>query len=188
MAQPPRYPPDLHTPRLTLRPFTLADASRVQRLAGDPAIADTTLNIPHPYEDGMAEEWIESHPARFAEGTGATYAIVLTERRLLIGAIGLEINRRFCRAEIGYWIGREFWGQGYCTEAAREVLRYAFAVRGLHKVVGHHLARNPASGRVMEKAGMVREGHFREHVCKGERYEDLVAWGILKSDWEAQPS
>jgi len=181
-----RYPPTLETARLVLRPFTLVDANRVQRLAGDAAIADTTLNIPHPYEDGMAEEWIESHPQQFAEGRAATFAVVLKGAGpgLLVGAVGLEITPRFSRGEIGYWIGREYWGQGYCTEAARAVLRYAFEERGLHKVTGSHFARNPASGRVMEKIGMTREGYLREHVRKGDRYEDLVVWGILRSDWD----
>jgi len=181
-----RYPPTLETTRLVLRPFTLVDANRVQRLAGDAAIADTTLNIPHPYEDGMAEEWIESHPQQFAEGRAATFAVVLKGAGpgLLVGAVGLEITPRFSRGEIGYWIGREYWGQGYCTEAARAVLRYAFEERGLHKVTGSHFARNPASGRVMEKIGMTREGYLREHVRKGDRYEDLVVWGILRSDWD----
>lgn len=188
-SAPRRYPPDLHTERLLLRPFTPADASRVQRLAGDPAIADTTMNIPHPYEEGMAELWIDSHPQRFMEGKSAVFAVTLRDgpRGLLIGAMGLEFTPRFNQAEIGYWIGRDYWGQGYCTEAARAVLRYAFEERGVHKVVGRHLSRNSASGRVMEKIGMVREGYLREHVRKGEGapYEDLVTWGILESDWRA---
>ena len=62
--------PTLHTQRLILRPFEIADARDVQRLAGDRAIADTTLNIPHPYEDGMAEQWIATHQPQFEAGEG----------------------------------------------------------------------------------------------------------------------
>ncbi|NLD72262.1 MAG: GNAT family N-acetyltransferase [Chloroflexi bacterium] len=184
--RPRRYPPDLHTERLTLRPFTLVDAARVQRLAGDEAIARYTLNIPHPYEDGMAEAWIESHPDRFQAGESATFAITLREERLLIGAIGLTFAERHHRAEMGYWIAADRWGQGYGTEAARAVLRYAFAERGLHKVMATHLAPNVASGRVMLKIGMSQEGVQREHVLKNDRYEDLVLYGILREEWERQ--
>ncbi len=84
--------PILHTTRLTLRPFTLADAADVQRLAGAREVASTTATIPHPYEDGMAETWISTHPNTLTDGTGITYAITLTEPGELCGAIGLSIK------------------------------------------------------------------------------------------------
>ena len=177
----------ISTERLTLRPFTLVDAARVPRLAGDEEIARYTLNIPHPYEDGMAEAWIESHPDRFQAGESATFAITLRDERLLIGAIGLKFAPRHRRAEMGYWVARDRWGRGYATEAAWAVLRYAFAERGLHKVVATHLAPNIASGRVMQKIGMRQEGVQREHVLKNGRFVDLVLYGILREDWERQP-
>ena len=188
MEQTHKHPPDLVTERLLLRPFTLADASRVQRLAGERVIAEFTLNIPHPYQAGMAEEWILSHPGNFLAGKSATFAITLAGERLLIGAIGLQCEERHHRAEMGYWMGTPYWNRGYCTEAASAVLHYAFETRGIHRVVASHLARNPASGRVMRKIGMRQEGYLREHVLKWDRYEDLVLYGILREDWEALPA
>jgi len=182
----PKYPPDLHTGRLLLRPFTPADAARVQRLAGEFAIAEFTLNIPHPYLDGMAEEWIASHPGNFQAGRSATFAVTLAAERLLIGAMGLQFAEQHQRAELGYWIGVPWWNHGYCTEAALAVLRYAFVDRGLHKVVATHLARNPASGRVMQKIGMVQEGVQRDQVFRWGRFDDLVLYGILRAEWEAR--
>lgn len=179
-------PPTLRTTRLLLRPFSRADAEQVQRLCNDPAIFDTTLNIPYPYRRSMAEDWIASHAGRFAAGEDVTFAIVLLQTQLLIGAIALEINRDHDRAEIGYWIGRDFWGRGYGSEAASEVLRYGFEDLCLHKVVGHHFARNAASGRVMEKIGMRKEGYLRDEVRKGNHYEDLVAWAILREEWQVR--
>ena len=111
--------PILQTHRLVLRPFEQSDAQDVQRLAGDRAIADTTLNIPHPYEEGMAEQWISTHQVAFEAGESVHFAIVLRLSGELIGAMGLAIVSRFERAELGYWIGKPYWGCGYCTEAGQ---------------------------------------------------------------------
>jgi RimJ/RimL family protein N-acetyltransferase len=174
--------PALETARLILRPFTLADAPMVQQLAGAPAIAAVTSNIPHPYEDGMAEAWIGTHAATFAAGRGAVFAITRRENGQLCGCIGLTIERQHANAEMGYWIGMPFWGRGYCTEAARAVLDYAFEELKLHRVHASHFARNPASGRVMQKIGMTREGCLRQHIRKGEGFEDLEKYGILAGE------
>ena len=161
----------------------MADAHDVQRLAGDHAIADTTLNIPHPYEDGMAEQWIATHKPQFEAGEQATFAIALQATSELVGAIGLVINRRFDRAELGYWIGRPYWNHDYCTEAGRAVVSYGFTELNLNRIHTYHLSRNPASGRVMEKLGMTREGLLRQHAKKWGKYEDLVEYGLLREDW-----
>lgn len=175
--------PTIETDRLILRPFTLDDAREVQRLAGDRDIASTTLNIPHPYEEGMAEEWIGTHQERFDKGELVNFAITHRQQEYLIGAMGLVIERRFDRAEIGYWIGKPHWNQGYCTEAAHAMLRYGFEVMGLNRIHAAHFASNPASGRVMQKVGMTHEGCLRQHVRKWGQYEDLDSYAILRSEY-----
>jgi RimJ/RimL family protein N-acetyltransferase len=172
----------LTTPRLLLRPFTLADAPEVQRLASDRDIASTTLNIPHPYEDGMAEAWIDTHQAQYEQGTLVNFAMVGRSDGKLIGAIGLHPDRQHNRAELGYWVGKPFWNQGYCTEAAQAVVRYGFEVLGLHRIHATHIKRNPASGRVMQKIGMRYEGCLRQHVQKWGVFEDMEIYGILRSE------
>lgn len=176
--------PILQTNRLILRSFTLEDAPEVQRLAGEKDIASTTQLIPHPYEDGMAEEWISSHKNDFDNGVAITFAIVHREEKYLIGAIALsEIKKEFEIATIGYWIGKPFWNQGYCTEAAHAVLKYAFEELNLNKIHAHHFKRNPASGKVMQKIGMKREGCLRQHVKRWGKFEDVEAYGILKEEF-----
>lgn len=175
--------PTLETERLILRPFRLSDAGDVQRMAGAAEIAATTLNIPHPYPRGAAEEWIRSHRSSFEEGQGVHFAITLRETGALVGAIGLEITPRHNRAELGYWIGVPYWNRGYATEAARAVVEYGFRVLNLHRICANHFPRNSASGRVMQKVGMVLEGTLRQHVKKGEVYEDLVAYGLLRDEF-----
>lgn len=177
--------PTLTTEHLILRAFTLADAKRVQQLAGDFEIADTTGHMPHPYHDGMAEEWIEGTEQGFQEGTGATFAITLRESGELMGAIGLTIHRHNRRAEMGYWIGVTYWNHGYMSEAAQRVIAYAFEDLELNRVYASHFPRNPASGRVMQKAGMTYEGTLREHFVRWTAPEDLAYYGILKSEWDA---
>jgi RimJ/RimL family protein N-acetyltransferase len=178
--------PILSTARLILRPFSLADARDVQRLAGAYEIASTTAVIPHPYEDGMAEAWIGTHPAQLADGTGLVYAITLRATQDLCGAIGLTIKPAHRRAEMGYWIGVPFWGQGYCTEAAAALRDHAFRALGLHRLVAVHMARNPASGRVMQKIGMRHEGVLRQHELRWGAFETIECYGLLRSEWEAE--
>ncbi len=175
--------PELTTTRLILRPFTLCDAPDVQRLAGAFAVADTTGNIPHPYPDGAAEHWIATHQPQYEAGTSAIFAITLRMSGQLIGAIGLSINRHHDSAELGYWLGTPYWGQGYCTEAGRVVLANGFGTLALNRIHACHLPRNPASGRVMEKLGMRYEGIARQSVKKDGRYEDRVNYGILREEW-----
>jgi ribosomal-protein-alanine N-acetyltransferase len=179
--------PTLFTERLVLRPFTLADAPDVQRLAGAREVAEMTANIPHPYEDGMAEEWISTHQERFERGEALTLAITRRSDGALVGAIGLVMRAQDARAELGYWIGVPYWGQGYCTEAARALVEYAFEHLGLHRIHATHLKRNPASGRVMQKIGMACEGCLREHLQKWGVFEDMVQYGLLASEWRAHP-
>ena len=177
--------PTIETERLVLRPFAMEDAADVQRLAGDPAIADTTLNIPHPYPDGAAESWINTHQERWQSGLGVICAITLRSTGELVGAISvLGISQQNSHGEMGYWIGKPYWGNGYCTEAARALIRFSFETMGLHRVFAHHLARNPASGRVMAKAGMRYEGTLREHTRKTDIFEDLPVYGILAGELE----
>lgn len=175
--------PTLQTDRLLLRPFTLDDAARVQELAGEKEIASTTLNIPHPYELGMAEAWIKNQPEAFVKGESLTLAIVLKKEKQLIGAIGLEIDSRHDRAELGYWIGIPYWNNGYATEAARAVLEYGFVERNLNRICASHFLRNPASGKVMQKLNMRHEASFRQHVKKWGQYEDREVYAILREEF-----
>lgn len=176
--------PQLTTERLILRRFTNADAAAVMRLAGDRAIADTTLSIPHPYEAGMAEEWIGTHQDAFDRKQGVTFAIVRRADGALVGAISLMEMVQGHQAELGYWIGMPYWSQGYCTEAGRTLLRYAFTDLALMRVHARRLTRNPASGRVLQKIGMRHEGCRRQHAKKWDQFEDVDLYGVLKQEWE----
>jgi [ribosomal protein S5]-alanine N-acetyltransferase len=173
----------LTTSRLVLRPFALTDAPAVQRLAGAREVADTTLLIPHPYPDGAAEEFIAATHSEFEKGENYVFGITLRATGELCGSIGLRVAAQHERGDLGYWIGVPFWNRGYCTEAGGAVLRFAFDTLRLNSVAAHLFVRNPASGRVLQKLGMTYEGLFRQHVKKGDRFEDLHSYSILRSEW-----
>lgn len=176
--------PEIKTTRLLLRPFQLSDAKEVQRMAGSPSVAATTSTIPHPYLDGLAESWISKHSDWFKNGSSVDFAIELQSSQKLIGNISLIIDNKNHKAEVGYWIGEEHWNKGYCSEAMRAVIEYAFGVRGLNKITCRHMATNPASGKVMVKNGMTQEGYFKQDLYKNGQFVDMVVYGLSSIEWE----
>lgn len=172
--------PTLETDRLFLRAFNLSDAKEVQRLAGDKKVAEVTATIPHPYPDGAAEEWIKNHQSNFNEGINICWAIELKEDRRLIGCVALGISKKHKKAEIGYWIGVDYWNKGFCSEAAKEAVNYAFTTLLLNKITSRHLSINPASGKVMQKIGMTQEGYLTQDFSRNGDFLDMVIYGLLK--------
>lgn len=177
----PMEQPRLRTARLLLRPLTLADAPRVRELAGDFEVASTTLNVPHPYPEGAAERWIAPLGLGWQSGESGVWAIVPRGQEMA-GTIGLSFALPHLRAEMGYWVGRPYWGRGYATEAARALLELAFGTLGLERVMARHMTRNPASGAVLRKIGMRHEGTQRQHMRKWGVMEDLEMYGILRAE------
>ena len=178
--------PTLETARLILRPCRMDDAADIQRLAGDRDVARNTMLVPHPYEDGEAERWIGTHQEIYESGQGVTFGIERRQDGLFIGTIGLTIFEKHQTAELGYWIGKPFWNNGYCTEASRAILQYAFENRKLHRIHAKFYSRNPASGRVMQKIGMQHEGTLREHILKWDVHEDVEMYGILRHEFSEE--
>jgi RimJ/RimL family protein N-acetyltransferase len=175
--------PQLNTNRLLLRKFILTDSKIVTKLAGAFEIADTTLRIPHPYKTKDAIDWIKKHDDWFDKDHTINWAITLKDNNNLIGAISLmNFTETFCHAEIGYWIGKPFWGKGFATEAAHAVLKYGFNTLKLNRMHAHHFSRNVSSGKILKKVGMKHEGTLRQHVVKWDKFEDIELYGILKSD------
>ena len=177
--------PVLESDRLFLRGFLPSDAAAVQQLAGAFEIADTTTNIPHPYEDGMAESWIGHPPTAYQQGLLVPFAIIRRHDSALMGAISLMSIEQGHQAEIGYWIGKPFWGQGVCSEATQLIVRFAFSSLNLARLYARHFSRNPASGRVLANAGFLHEGTSRDHVEKWGILEDSENYGLLRGQWEA---
>ena len=177
--------PTLTTERLVLRPFEESDIPEVAPLADDEEISKNTLLIPHPYQEVHARRWIAVHGREYRSGKSVVFAVTLAATGALVGAVGLTIAREHRHAGLGYWIGRQYWGGGLATEAARAVLAYAFGELDLVRIHAGHFADNPASGRVMQKIGMKEEGRLRRHIFRWGEYRDMVLFGIVKEEWHA---
>ncbi len=172
--------PQIKTERLLLRPFTINDAEQVRVLLDDKAVAATTLNIPHPYSLDHAQAWIMMHPSLFVKRENLIFAIEDRHKVELIGAIELRLEHPHDRATLGYWIGRRYWNQGYCTEAGKAVIRYGFEKLHLNRIHASVSSINPASRRVLEKLGLTHEGHHPQQIKKWGAYYDTDDYGIIR--------
>lgn len=156
----------LTTPRLTLRPPRRADAPRLAALAGDYDVARMTTRMPHPYHLSDAERFL-AHCETRDPGRDQVLAITTSEDGL-IGMIGVHSQQTpppsgratipALGPEIGYWLGKPWWGRGLATEAAQAVLGLARRGAGRKVLVSGHFADNPASGGVLTKAGFLYTG------------------------------
>jgi RimJ/RimL family protein N-acetyltransferase len=178
----------LQTPRLTLRAYTLADIAALVPLIGAREVAATTLRIPHPYTDEIAHEFIALAEKDLASGQCVRGAITLKGAGVLCGGIGLQVDADHRRAELGYWIGVPYWGNGYATEAARAMVEYGFEILGLQRIFASYVPRNVASGNVLRKIGMRQEGYLRSHILKWGEFLDLEMYGMLAADWRSASS
>jgi len=174
--------PSLESNRLILRPFSQKDAKRVRELAGVFDVSRYTEAVPYPYKDGDAEDWISTLPEEYSSGKGATFAIEHKESGSLMGGIGLGICDVHKKANLGYWLGRPYWSNGYCSEAAKRLIDYAFEERSIHRIYARHMECNPASGRVMQKIGMTLEGKLKDDIQKEGVFHTMHIYGITNSE------
>ena len=171
----------LQTERLTLREFTETDIPELVPLIGAREVAEMTLTIPHPYEEEHAREYLSIKPKE----NELRMAIRRRSDGRLIGGIGLHPQMEHSRAEMGYWIGVPFWGNGYATEAAREIMRHGFETFKLNRIFAGHFEGNAASGAILLKLGMRYEGCARQSVLKRDKFLDVHLYAILRKEYSA---
>lgn len=164
----------MKTRRLTLRPLAPGDATRIAELAGDWDIASMTGRIPFPYSDNAAHQWIRG----LADGE---MALAIDLAGALIGICGYTLEGE-SEAQIGYWIGKLYWGRGYATEAARALIAYGFAKGGVKRFTGRHFADNAASARVIKKLGFKTVGADRGW-CEARQSEFPTIAYELRRPW-----
>jgi RimJ/RimL family protein N-acetyltransferase len=176
----------LETDRLVLRPFAAADAAAVQACAGRWEIASMTTRIAHPYPEGAAAEWIAGHAA-LREASGE-YVFCLSPKAdedagQAIGAASLR-SLEAGNLELGYWLATEHWGRGLATEAARAMVVFGFEKLGAEAINSGHFLDNPASGRVLEKAGLRGNGMARQWSTARRGFVDAQRYLLTRESWE----
>ncbi len=175
----------LTTPRLVLSPLGVDDAPVVAELAGDRAVADTTISIPHPLDGQAARAWLQRLTAGDALGESLHLAIRRRYEGDFVGVAALRaIDRAHEQSELSFWMGRPYWGQGLAGEAVAALVGHGFTALGLNRIYAHHMVRNPASARVLDRLGFTEEGLLRQRVKKWDIYEDVVVRALLRRDWE----
>lgn len=176
--------PRLVTDRLVLRGFEERDAPDIARHAGEYEMSVNFALPPFPYTPEDAHAWVKLSRELWAQKTGLSFALDSPADDSLIGSMGFKLALEHRRAEIGYWIARPHWGNGYATEAARRLVRYAFHDLNLNRVCACYYHWNRASGRVLEKCGLKHEGVQREHAMRLGRLADNVLMGVTRAEWE----
>jgi len=156
---------ELITQRLHLRCPVNADASAIIAIAGDWEVARRLARMPHPYTADDFRFFMER-----IVPTELTWAIIARRIDVLLGVIGLVPHAESKSAELGYYVGRPHWGQGFATEAAQAVVHMAQAAQVYAKLTSRYHVDNPASGRVLAKLGFTPVGHAN-HPCLAEGTE-----------------
>lgn len=173
---------NIETERLFLRPYDLTDASMVQKLADDKAIAETTF-VPYPYTIEKVKEWINRHAEMIQNGDAYPFAVLLKNENQLIGAMTIRVDQVHHKGELAYWVGKDYWGKGFATEMSKAVLAFGFHELNLHRIWAPVMKKNIASGKVMEKIGLSYEGTLKEDILKWGSYEDVHIYGLLRKDY-----
>ena len=162
---------------IKLREVLESDLDRIVELCQDPEISQMTLNVPYPYSMEHARFFYDNI---VLGGKSKTYAIHLVGNPKLIGVIGINFNQtKSWAAEIGYWMGKDHRNKGYMTQALKLVIEVCFAELNLVRVCACHDPINPASGKVMLKAGMEFEGVSKAFVIKNGVYRDSINYSII---------
>ena len=173
----------IQTPRLLIRKLSIADAEDIYAVSSNPNVSRYVLWDTHrSIMDSRA--MIRAHLRSYRNEDPASLAIELKETGRVIGTIGyLWIDRAHNSAEIGYSLGEPYWNNGYMTEALRAMLAFGFDKLYLNRIEACFDVRNSASGRVMAKVGMQREGLHRKKLYNKGRYIDIEMWSILMEDY-----
>jgi len=175
--------PNLETERLVLNQFHLSDAERLSELLNISDVSIFTTNIPFPYSLEDANTFINLSQEEFLQNKSIIFAIREKESNLLVGGIGIQIKSNHKRGVLGYWIAKDYWGRGFATESLERVLEFAFNDLNLNKLEAVHVSENLASGKVMGKVGMVKEGELKQHFFKNNKFWDVASFGICKDDY-----
>ena len=174
--------PTLETPRLTLRRITMRDAQDIFDYSRDEEVARHVLWSAQK-DVSEARDYCRFMARRYRADEPSSWGIIEKASGRLVGTIGyMAYSEENGTVEVGYSLARPLWNKGYVTEALSRVIRYTFDAMDVNRIEAQHEITNPASGRVMEKCGMRREGVLRQRLYNKGKYVDVALYAILRSD------
>ena len=177
--------PKIETERLILRRMELSDTQKVfDHWLSDERISENRVNSEHKTVSETTDR-VTKIVGDYVNKDFCWWAIERKADGELIGEIDLyDFDNTTGNCEVSYSIGYEWWNQGYATEALRAVVEFGFIHMNIHKIAAAHNTDNPASGKVLVKAGMVQEGIIRHMICNAKsQYKDCTIYGILQEDY-----
>lgn len=177
----------LKTDRLILNQPHLGDVSSLIEIMRNPVYSQNTTNIPFPYTEANASFWVNLALEGLKEGDKYIFAIRFRDNPCIIGGIGLGIDTANNKAEMGYWLDEQYWNKGYITEAAKALLQFGFETLHLKRIFASHFSHNEASGKIMQKIGMQKEGVLKAHTLKDNEYLDHVFYAIINEKSVTNP-
>lgn len=169
-----------------LRRVRPSDAEAIFERVNDSEVVRWTTRIPHPYPEDGAREFIKKSLEQWEQGSAYVYAITLCGSDELAGVISLgNVFLKHGCAELGFWLGKSYWGRGLMTDAARLILQVAFDDLGLYRVYASAFEANIASRKVLEKVGFQLEGVMREAVVRYDKRQNYMNFGILLPEYRS---
>lgn len=176
----------LTTPRLHLRPLTEADVPALFAIFSDPEVM-RYWSFPALTDLAQAQDMLQRIQASYQAGAAVRLGIERRTDGVLLGTCALfsfhEVSRR---AEIGYALGRPYWGAGYMHEALTALIGYAFTTLDLHRLEADIDPRNTGSARTLERLGFQKEGHLRERWIVNGELSDTAWYGLLRREWRQE--
>lgn len=168
--------------QIQLRPITLKDADSITKNVTPETARFST--VPYPYRRSDAVVYINDSKAKMKKGELVRLGIEDRKSKSIIGMVGLEnINQDAKNAEIGYWLGKDYWGKGIMSEAVQLMTAYGFKTLKLKRIYARVFAPNIASSKLLEKIGYKKEGELRKHLKIGNRYLNELHYGLLSTEY-----
>ncbi len=170
--------------KINLRKLRKADAMDIYQNAKDKEIAQFTY-VPHPYTLKDGEEYVRSTQKNIRKGKTYALGIELKSKKSIVGTIALmNVDMDNKNAEIGYWLGKPYWGGGIMKEAISLILEFGFETLGLERIYAKVFHPNISSARLLERSGFSYEGTFRKSTLRGGKWMNDMLYAILKEEFE----
>jgi len=161
----------------TLRPYRKGDEESLQKNINDKEITRNTLTVPYPYTMKDARWWIRNAHKQ----TTPNLRFAIDVDGSVVGCVSLESIVKGYKAEIGYWLGRDYWGKGIMTDAVKKITAYGFKRLNLKRIYANVFLFNKSSARVLERAGYKLEGTHRRSIRKNGKFMDELVFAKIKA-------